>query len=269
MHYTYNLNNQDIENELDETEILFFELNNAISNIYKLALEDMGYDLGYSKNNIEYRNYYAADESVQPILIDNMNDGGDFSNMSLEDLEMSPFINYTGEMDGSIGSKDFPQGKGKAMDPHGLYWPFKTFGFGASPSKRPERAFSKRSGVDCCKLAVNTIMNYLNKGCKTIGDVICMYHAGMPTYTSFIKHYSSIKGINDIADGRFVSSAEMIKRQNYYQQHLVDYVHMPNTTPVDRSYKVLFPLITFISRQEQGVNSEAACKIALKEMGIT
>ena len=269
MQYNYKFNDIDASKQCDNTEVLFYELNNAISNIYKLAFEDMGYDLGYSKNDIEYRNYYAADDSIQSILINNVTDGGDFSGLTLEDLEMSAFIDYTGKIDGSIGSTDFPQGKGKSLDPYGQYWPFYVFGFGASPKKRPEHAFAKRSGVECCKLAINTIMNYLNKGCKTIGDVICMYHAGVPTYNAFIKHYSSIDGINDIADGRFVSSSEMIKRQNYYQRHLVDYVHMPNTTPVDRSYKVLFPLITFISRQEQGVNTEIACKIALKEMGIT
>lgn len=181
----------------------------------------------------------------------------------------SKFVDYTGPKDGTIGSRDFPQGKGKCIDPNGMYWPFYTFGFGASPKKRPDKAHSQRTGVECCKLAINTVLGYLNKGCKTIGDIICMYHAGMPTYDQFLKYYNSRPGINDIADGRFVSSAEMIARQNYYQQHLVDYCHMSNKTPLTRSYSVLFPLITFISRQEQGVNCEIACKQALQEMNIT
>lgn len=183
-------------------------------------------------------------------------------------LNSSNFVDYTGPADGSIGSKDFPQGKGKAMDPNGIYWPFRTFGFGASPTKRPEKAHKQRTGVECCKLAVDTILGYLNKGCKTIGDVIVMYHAGFPTYEKFYD-YATKNNYKDIADGRTVTGQEMINRQNYYQQHLVDYVHMSNKTPLTKSYNVLFPLITFISRQEQGVNSEAACKIALKEMGIT
>lgn len=180
----------------------------------------------------------------------------------------SNFVDYKGPADGSIGSKDFPQGKGKAIDPQGIYWPFRTFGFGASPTKRPEKAHKQRSGVECCKLAINTILGYLNKGCKTIGDVIVMYHAGFSTYEAFLD-YASKNNYKDIADGRTVTGQEMIQRQNYYQQHLVDYVHMSNKTPLTKSYNVLFPLITFISRQEQGVNSEEACKIALKEMGIT
>ena len=183
-------------------------------------------------------------------------------------LNSSNFVDYTGPADGSIGSKDFPQGKGKAMDPNGIYWPFRTFGFGASPTKRPEKAHKQRTGVECCKLAVDTILGYLNKGCKTIGDVIVMYHAGFSTYEKFYD-YATKNNYKDIADGRTVTGQEMINRQNYYQQHLVDYVHMSNKTPLTKSYNVLFPLITFISRQEQGVNSEAACKIALKEMGIT
>lgn len=255
-----------MENNQYELDLNLQEYDNIIELIPKIRLdivkeiyESIGYSFGKTNNQCNYKNYLINNPEIF---------GNSFSSDSAIDSS-SGFVDYKGPKDGSIGSKEFPQGKGKGLDPYGQYWPFYTFGFGASPKKRPDAAKPMRSGVDCCKLAVETIMGYKNKGCKTIGDVICMYHAGMPTYTSFIKHYSSIKGINDIADGRFVSSAEMIKRQNYYQQHLVDYVHMPNTTPVDRSYKVLFPLITFISRQEQGVNSEAACKIALKEMGIT
>ena len=44
---------------------------------------------------------------------------------------------------------------------------------------------------------------------------------------------------------------------------------MSRKTPLNKSYEILFPLITFISRQEQGVNCEEACKIALKQMNIT
>ncbi len=251
---------------LDRSEIYIEELSHSIINVYKMVIEEMGYDFGDTNNEIEYRNYLAGD----PIYFYAKNDGelGDDNTMGAFD-KGSNFVDYNGPADGSIGSKAFPQGKGKSLDPNGQYWPFYTFGFGSSPKKRPTAAKAMRSGVDCCKLAVDTIMGYKDKGCKTIGDVICMYHAGMPTYQKFLQHYNSIPGIRDIADGRFVSSAEMIQRQNYYQQHLVDYVHMSNTTPLERSYKVLFPLITFISRQEQGVNCETACKMALQQMGIS
>ena len=184
-------------------------------------------------------------------------------------IQQSEFVDYNGPADGTIGSKAFPQGKGKAMLPRGTYYPFYTFGIGASPKARPEKAYAQRSGVECCKLIINVISDYPKYGCKTIGDIICRYHTGRPTYEEFLKYYGARAGINDIADGRFVSSQEMVVRQNRYQQHLVDYVHMSNKTPFAMTYKVLYPLITFFSRQEQGVNSEEACKIALKEMRIT
>jgi hypothetical protein len=220
------------------------------------------------KFNIKEIMEYTNDSILEGIrkyvtIVNNPPTGDGFTS-----LNSSNFVDYTGPADGSIGSKDFPQGKGKAMDPNGIYWPFRTFGFGASPTKRPEKAHKQRTGVECCKLAVDTILGYLNKGCKTIGDVIVMYHAGFSTYEKFYD-YATKNNYKDIADGRTVTGQEMINRQNYYQQHLVDYVHMSNKTPLTKSYNILFPLITFISRQEQGVNSEAACKIALKEMGIT
>lgn len=250
---------------LDRSETYIKHLSHAIVDIYKLCVEEMGYDFDATNNKIEYRNYLVDDpirtynNSYDP-LTDNPDNAYSFI--------ASKFVDYNGAPDGSIGSKDFPQGKGKCISPDEQYWPFYTFGFGASPKTKSDKAHSKRSGVECCKLAINTIMNYLNKGCKTIGDVICMYHAGVSTYDEFIK-YASTHNYKDIADGRTVSGTEMINRQNYYQQHLVDYTHMSNKTPLERSYKVLFPLITFISRQEQGVNCESACKIALNEMGIT
>ena len=245
---------------LDDSEIVVKELSHAIINIYKTCIEEMGYDMENTNNVIEYHNYLIN----TPLSIGN----GSLGNLGDLDLS-SGFVDYTGPADGSIGSSAFPQGKGKGMDPKGIYWPFYVFGFGASPKKRPGAATPQRSGVECCKLAINTILGYVKSGCRTIGDVICKYHTGQPTYEKFIEYYSQRAGINDVADKRFVSSAEMIQRQNYYQQHLVDYTHMSNKTPISRSYRILFPLITFISRQEQGVNCEAACKIALKEMGIT
>lgn len=236
--------------------------------LLKECLEMTGVDFGKTNNKIEYRNYLINNP---PFMIPTEFGGGDEYSIGggFGSFGSSKFVDYKGPTDGSIGSRSFPQGKGKCIDPKGLYWPFYTFGFGASPKAKPGSAKPQRTGVECCKLAINTILGYLSQGCRTIGDVICMYHTGTPTYEKFLQYYSSRAGINDIADGRFVSSQEMIQRQNAYQQHLVDYVHMSNKTPVTRSYKVLFPLITFMSRQEQGVNCEEACRIALKEMGIT
>lgn len=48
-----------LENEeLDDSEIIVYELNKSILNLYKLCLEEMGYDLGAQfTNNIDYVNY--------------------------------------------------------------------------------------------------------------------------------------------------------------------------------------------------------------------
>lgn len=239
-------------------DTIISELWKTTLNLYKETYESFGFDLGKTDNEIDYYNFLKSD----PLEFISQSDPSTFKGKMV-------FTDYKGPKDGSIGSTDFPQGKGKAMDPNGQYWPFYVFGFGKSPAANPTGAFSKRSGVECCKLAIDTVLGYLKKGCKTIGDVICMYHGGMPSYDNFIKYYSSVKGVKDMADGRFVSSQEMIQRQNYYQQHLVDYVHMSNKTPLERKYSILFPLVSFISRQEQGVNCELACKQALNEMGIT
>ena len=247
------------------------ELWQTTLNLYKDAYESFGEDLGETENKMDYYNYLKSDpiELGIPGSETDYDYGNDVYDSKGNLVQSSPFVDYAGPIDGSIGSKAFPQGKGKCIDPKGIYWPFYTFGFGASPRKRPNAAHHQRTGIECCKLAVETILGYLNKGCRTIGDVICKYHTGRSTYEEFLRYYNSIPGIQDIADRRFVSSQEMIVRQNRYQQHLVDYVHMSNKTPVTRSKNILFPLITFISRQEQGVNCEEACRIALEEMGIT
>lgn len=93
--YIYSTNGRDIlDNNADDSEILMYELNNAIVNIYKLILEDMGYDLGYKKNQISYFNYLE-------------NDPLDFSENYLEgdDSEIGP-----------IGDIDFSNYKGGVID---------------------------------------------------------------------------------------------------------------------------------------------------------
>ena len=46
---------------LDESEIYIKELSHTIINLYKLTIEDMGYDMGDTNNEIEYRNYLSSD----------------------------------------------------------------------------------------------------------------------------------------------------------------------------------------------------------------
>ena len=62
---------------LDESEIYVKELSHAIINLYKLAIEDMGYDMGDTNNEIEYRNYLVDDpiEFKRPFSADDMSTG--------------------------------------------------------------------------------------------------------------------------------------------------------------------------------------------------
>jgi GH24 family phage-related lysozyme (muramidase) len=66
---------------LDESEIYVKELSHAIINLYKLAIEDMGYDMGDTNNEIEYRNYLVDDpiEFKRPFSADDMSTGDGFS----------------------------------------------------------------------------------------------------------------------------------------------------------------------------------------------
>jgi len=70
-------------------------------------------------------------------------------------------LTYTGPRDGKMGSKAFPLGKGREMNPDGNYTVFHTFGYGTD--KR-----TKRSGVDCSKKVINTLIGYMDKGCNTL-----------------------------------------------------------------------------------------------------
>ena len=170
---------------------------------------------------------------------------------------------YTGPIDGKMGSKAFPLGGGKTkMNPNGSYTLFHTFGYGTD--KR-----TKRSGVDCSKKVINTLIGYMNKGCNTLQDLIMMYHLGMKGTWNQVKSQIKQKGgLRDQGSGKWISADEWIQRPEAYQKQCADYMHMPMNTRVSKSSRFLYPLVTFISRQEQGVNSEAATAIALQEMRI-
>ena len=195
---------------------------------------------------------------------------------SCEDVDLSKYNtqlkDYDGPVDGKIGYSEFKQGGGAKVSPTGKYRPFYVFGIGGSPnvSNPGAKVYPEMTGVECCKEIINIITNsYMKAGCKTIGDVICRYHTGQKTFEDFLKHYTENKCIKDVADKRVVCSTEMIERQIKYQEHLVKYCHMSRNTKLEKTRKVLYPLVTFISRQEQGKNTEAACDEALKQLNIT
>ena len=56
--------------------------------------------------------------------------------------------------------------------------------------------------------------------------------------------------------------------QERYQTHGSNYMHMPLSTKPTKTKAFLFPLVTFISRQEQGVNCETAADLAFKKMNM-
>ena len=63
---------------LDESEIYVKELSHAIINLYKLCIEDMGYDMGVTNNEIEYRNYLVKDPIHFSFNGNNENDGNNY-----------------------------------------------------------------------------------------------------------------------------------------------------------------------------------------------
>ena len=69
--------------DMDKSEILFQELNRTIVNIYKVCLEEMGYDLYTTENKIEYHNYLINN----PIRI-GINGGwdGDFDTSDISNI---------------------------------------------------------------------------------------------------------------------------------------------------------------------------------------
>lgn len=71
---------------LDESEIYVKELSHTIINLYKLCIEDMGYDMLDTNNEIEYRNYLADD----PIIF--VNGGSYDDNMTNLDGGPNEFI---------------------------------------------------------------------------------------------------------------------------------------------------------------------------------
>lgn len=89
----YFVNDREVsELDFNDSDIIINELNNAILNVYKLSLEDMGYDLNYNKAQIEYRNYWVADNNVGALFGDSMLDGGDFMGTINYDGTATPMI---------------------------------------------------------------------------------------------------------------------------------------------------------------------------------
>lgn len=74
---------------LDESEIYIKELSHTIINLYKLVIEDMGYDTGDTNNEIEYRNYLGSN----PIYFYN-DDESTFENGDI--YSNVDFSNYAG-----------------------------------------------------------------------------------------------------------------------------------------------------------------------------
>ena len=123
---------------LDESEIYIKELSHTIVNLYKLVIEDMGYDMGDTNNEIEYRNY-LVDEPIEFLIgggnVDDSTDldhstlglsGGDPGDTGLSDGMLNFICKY--ETSHSFGYKMGPKDLNgiDLGDAHG----HKTFGYG-------------------------------------------------------------------------------------------------------------------------------------------
>ena len=84
---------------LDTSEQYIKELSHTVINIYKLCIEEMGYDMGATKNKIDYHNYLLDDpiEFLEEFTEDELSTGdGDSSYTPSEVDSTVDFSNYKG-----------------------------------------------------------------------------------------------------------------------------------------------------------------------------
>ena len=84
---------------LDNSEIYIKELSHTIITLYKLVIEDMGYDMGDTNNEIEYRNYLVDDPITfeEPFSDDELSTGDGFSSYTPSEVDSNvDFSNYKG-----------------------------------------------------------------------------------------------------------------------------------------------------------------------------
>jgi len=76
---------------MDDSEIIISELNKSIINLYKLIIEESGYDFGETSGIVDYQNYI----SDKPILINKRN-GNTSNNSGIQYESNVDFSNYNG-----------------------------------------------------------------------------------------------------------------------------------------------------------------------------
>ena len=239
--------------ESEAGDLLMKPLEHLRVNLLKEVMEYFAFEFGDTKNEINYE-INAKEEDFKDFNIEN--------NIGILDSSFGEISDYKGEFDGKIGSSAFKQGSGKVLVPNNMYDLFHTFGYGVNRSK-------KYTGVECCEIIIRRLMQYIDGGCSTLQNMFMMYHLGMRGTWEETKQKMIRKGgLEDIGTKRFLPAAEWIKLQEIYQMHCSHYMHMPLSTKPTKTKAFLFPLVTFISRQEQGVNCETAADLAFKKMNI-
>ena len=239
--------------ELEAGDLLMKPLEHLRINLLKEVMEYFAFEFGDTKNEINYE-INAKEEDFKDFNIEN--------NIGILGSSFGEISDYKGEFDGKIGSSVYKQGKGKVLEPNNMYDLFHTFGYGANRSQ-------KYTGVKCCEIIIRRLMDYIDGGCSTLQNMFMMYHLGMRgTWEEAKQEMIRRGGLRDQGTGRFISAAEWIKMQESYQIQGSNYMHMPLSTKPTKTKAFLFPLVTFISRQEQGVNSEVAADLAFKAMNM-
>lgn len=239
--------------EAEAGDLLIKPLEHLKINLLKEVMEYFAFDLGDTDNKIDYE-INAKEEDFKDFNV---------NNIGMLGLNFGKMSEYKGEFDGKIGSAAFKQGNGKVLEPNNMYDLFHTFGYGVNRSK-------KYTGVECCEIIIRRLMKYIDDGCSTLQNMFMMYHLGMRGTWEEAKQIMIRKGgLRDQGTGRFISAAEWINMQERYQIQGSNYMHMPLSTRPTKTKAFLFPLVTFISRQEQGVNCETAADLAFKKMNIT
>lgn len=238
--------------ELEAGDLLMKPLEHLKVNLLKEVMEYFAFGLGDTDNKIEYE-INAKEEDFKD---------SNSNNTGILDSIFGKISEYIGKFDGKIGSTAFKQGNGKVLVPNNMYDLFHTFGYGVNRSK-------KYTGVECCEIIIKRLMKYIDEGCSSLQNMFMMYHLGMKgTWEKAKQDMIRKGGFKDQGTGRFISAVEWIKMQERYQIQGSNYMHMPLSTKPTKTKAFLFPLVTFISRQEQGVNCEIAADLAFKKMNI-
>ena len=107
---------------MDDSEIIIDELNKSIVNLYKLIIEENGYDLGITENDITYRNYLV--DNPLHVIKDAIYDDNSYLGAYASNIDFSQYKGETISLDDlskifKNGNKNYMGAALSALDKYG------------------------------------------------------------------------------------------------------------------------------------------------------